>query len=144
LLQRKVSGMKTIRYVHAVAIASGAMCFALFAYAATGKQEDNPQVMFVQSAAGMSFRDGKPTLMSTSTIFFSGRPAKLMAGHVPCHKFIRAWSAGDDSFEKKPANASRLPLMAGERPRCPLLKTGARYPLLPDNVSQQLAAECMA
>jgi hypothetical protein len=96
--------MKTIRNICAVALASVAMCFAWFAFAATEQQDNNPPVMFVQSASGASLKDGKLMLMSPSTIFFSDRPGRL-AGHMPCHKFIQAWSAGDDSFEKNPPNA---------------------------------------
>jgi len=81
-----------------------ALCVGWIAFAATEQSGDNPPVMFVQSAPGVSFKDGKLTLMSPSTIFFSDRPARL-AGHMPCHNFIQAWSDGDDSFKKDPPNA---------------------------------------
>src|SRR5208337_1059303 len=97
------SSMNGIRYICAAA-ASIVLCFGWIAFAATESSGDNPPVMFVQSAAGVSFKDGKLTLMSPSTIFFSDRPARL-AGHMPCHNFIQAWSDGDDSFNKNPPNA---------------------------------------
>jgi hypothetical protein len=62
--------------------------------------------MFVQTASGMSFKDGKLTLMSPATAFFSDRPARV-AGLMPCSNFIKAWSDGDeDSFKKNPPNAA--------------------------------------
>jgi hypothetical protein len=95
--------MNSIRYICAAA-ASIVLCSGWIAFAASEKSSDNPPIMFVQSAAGASFKDGKLTLMSPSTIFFSDRPARL-AGHMPCSSFIRAWSDGDDSFKKNPPNA---------------------------------------
>jgi hypothetical protein len=95
--------MNKIRYICAAA-ASMVLCFGWIAFAATEKSGDNPPVMFVQSASGVSFKDGKLTLMSPSTTFFSDRPAR-MAGHMPCRNFIQAWSNGDDSFKKDPPNA---------------------------------------
>ncbi len=96
--------MKTIRQIYALALASAVLCFGWAVLAASEGQGDNPSVMFVQSAPGASLKDGKLTLMSPSTIFFSGEPTR-MAGHMPCHKFIKAWSDGDDSFKKNPPSA---------------------------------------
>jgi hypothetical protein len=95
--------MNSIRYICAAA-ASIVLCFGWIAFAATEQSGDNQPVMFVQSASGVSFKDGKLTLMSPSTTFFSGQPARL-AGHMPCSKFIRAWSDGDNNFKNNPPNA---------------------------------------
>src|ERR1700751_1565838 len=95
--------MNRIRYICAVAVPV-LVCFGWIAFAAEEKTGDNPPGMFVQSAAGASFKDGKLTLMSPSTIFISDRPTRL-AGHVNCRNFIQAWSDGDDSLQKDPPNA---------------------------------------
>jgi hypothetical protein len=96
--------MTSFRYICA-AVSSVVLFFGGIAFADTEKPGDNPRVMFVQSAPGVSLKDGKLTLMSPSTIFFSGQPER-MAGHMPCHKFIQAWSDGDDSFRKSPPVAT--------------------------------------
>jgi len=95
--------MNITRYLCAAG-AAVALSFGWLAFAATEKSTENPPVMFVQTASNVSFKDGKLTLMSPSTIFFTDRPARE-AGHVPCHSFIRAWTDGDDSFNKNPPNA---------------------------------------
>jgi len=92
------------RYICAAG-ASIALCFGWIAFAATEKSDDNPPVMFVQTAPGVSFKDGKLTLMTPSTVFFSDRPARVV-GHIPCREFIRSWSEGGDSFKKDPPNAA--------------------------------------
>jgi hypothetical protein len=94
-----------IRYICAAAAVT-ALCFGWVAFAATGNSGDNPRIMFVQTAPGVSFKDGKLTLMSPATAFFSDRPARV-AGLMPCSNFIKAWSAdGEDSFKKNPPNAA--------------------------------------
>jgi hypothetical protein len=96
--------MKNMRYAVPAAIAVIALCFGWIAFAAPEKKDGNLPVLFVQSSAAATLKDGKLTLMSPSTVFISDRPARL-AGHVPCHNFIQAWSNGDDSFQKDPPNA---------------------------------------
>lgn len=98
--------MNRIRYIGAAAAALIALCLGWIAFAATEKSADNnPPVMFVQTAAQASFKDGELTLMHPSTIFFSDRPARE-AGHLPCSDFIKTWSEGSgDSFKKDPPNA---------------------------------------
>src|SRR5215468_5314827 len=97
--------MNKIRYISAAA-ASIVLCLGWIAFAATGDQSDNPRIMFVQTASGMSYKDGKLTLMSPATAFFSDRPARV-AGLMPCSNFIKAWSeGGEDSFKTNPPNAA--------------------------------------
>ncbi|MGA7328520.1 MAG: hypothetical protein WBX25_29530 [Rhodomicrobium sp.] len=107
--------MRSPRYMYLAAIASIAIGIAWSAFAETEKTDNNPPVLFVQTAPGASFRDGKLMLMSPSTIFFSERPEKI-AGHMPCHNFIKAWSAGDDSFAKTPPNAALTVFVPNGRP----------------------------
>jgi hypothetical protein len=91
--------MNYIRYICAAAAAI-ALSFGWIAFAAE-KTGDSAPVMFVQTAAGMSIKDGKLTLMSPSTTFSEGK----MTGHMPCSKFIKAWSEGGDSFKTNPPKA---------------------------------------
>jgi len=91
--------MNRMPYIGAAA-ASVVLCFSWIAVAAE-KSGDNPPVMFVQTAGGASLKDGKLTLMSPSTTFSFDK----MTGHMPCSHFIKAWSAGDDSFKTNPPKA---------------------------------------
>lgn len=70
----------------------------------TGKPGDNPQFLFMQKRGKNPFKDGKLTLISPSTVYFSDRPTR-MAGHMSNDSFVRLWSAGSDSFQKDPPNA---------------------------------------
>ena len=99
--------MNRTGYIFAAAAASIMLCFGWIAFAATEQKspDNNPPVMFVQTAGQASFKDGELTLVHPSTIFFSDRPARK-AGHLPCHDFIKTWSeGGGDSFKKDPPNA---------------------------------------
>jgi hypothetical protein len=91
--------MNSIRYICAAAAAI-ALCFGWVAFAAE-KSSDKPPVMFVQTAGQASLKEGKLTLMVPSTTFSEGK----MTGHMPCSKFIKAWSEGGDSFMKDPPKA---------------------------------------
>jgi hypothetical protein len=95
--------MKAIRHMYPVAMASMVLCFAWLAFADTERLGDNPQFLFVQSAARTSFKDGKLTLSSPSTVYFSERPARL-TGHMTSGHFVRLWT-GNDSLQKDPPNA---------------------------------------
>jgi hypothetical protein len=88
--------MNYIRYICAAA-ATAVLCFSWLAFADTEKQP----VMFVQTAGGISLKDGTLTLMSPTTTFTSGK----MVGKIPCQNFIQAWSEGGDSFKKDPPSA---------------------------------------
>jgi hypothetical protein len=91
--------MKNIRYVCTAAASMGLFC-GWVAFAGAEQAGDKP-VMFVQSAPEASVKDGKLTLMSPSTTFQKSG----MTGHMPCNKFITAWSNGDESFKTNPPNA---------------------------------------
>ncbi len=83
---------------------------AVFA-SASFAQEDNMQgaysFMFVQTAKGVSFKDGKMTLkgVAPSMVFFADRPER-MAGHFPVTHFLQMWDEGKDSFKNDPPNAN--------------------------------------
>ncbi|MGA7329892.1 MAG: hypothetical protein WBX25_36775 [Rhodomicrobium sp.] len=106
--------MNNVRSI-CVAAASIVLCFGWTAFAATEKSGDNPAVMFVQSSSGASFKDGKLTLVSPSTVFFSERPERL-AGHMPSGNFIKAWPLGEDSLKKDPPNAVLAVFDAKQQP----------------------------
>ena len=72
------------------------------------------QFLFVQSATGMRYADGKLTLTGVSpvTVLFSDRPERI-AGHMTTAEFIPFWSEGDDSFASNPPNAD-LSILEGD------------------------------
>ncbi|MGD9652080.1 MAG: hypothetical protein AB7V12_06895, partial [Candidatus Dadabacteria bacterium] len=77
------------------------------AFAESGSEDfKGADFMFVQTATGVTFADGKMTLtgLSPSMIFFSDRPER-MAGHVPVTQFLKIWDEGKDSFKNDPPNA---------------------------------------
>ncbi len=90
--------MKKIQYVCAAAASMGLLCNWV-AFAGAEQAGDKPPVMFVQSAPEASVKDGKLTLMSPSTTFEKSG----MTGHMPCSKFITAWS--NESFKTNPPKA---------------------------------------
>ncbi|EGV18689.1 hypothetical protein ThimaDRAFT_2107 [Thiocapsa marina 5811] len=71
------------------------------------KNEDAPQFLFVQSAEGVTFSDGRLTLTGVSpiTVLFSDRPDRL-AGHMTTASFVPFWDEGDNSFASDPPNAN--------------------------------------
>jgi hypothetical protein len=70
-------------------------------------QTKAPEVLFVQSANGIAFKDGVLTLKDSAptTVFFTDRP-KRAAGHVRNDKFLSSWNEGKNSFKADPPNAS--------------------------------------
>src|SRR5207253_4669333 len=80
---------------------------ALITWTATGKQSGNVDVLFVQNAKGVTFKDGKLVLQGVNpvTVCFTDRPAR-MAGHMQTSKFVPLWSKGKDSFLKDNPNAT--------------------------------------
>ena len=66
-----------------------------------------PQFLFVQSAEGVTYADGRLTLTGISpiTILFSDRPDRL-AGHMATADFVPFWDEGADSFKSDPPNAT--------------------------------------
>jgi len=80
---------------------------ALITWTASGKQSGNVDVLFVQNAKGVTFKDGKLVLQGVNpvTVCFTDRPAR-MAGHMQTSKLIPLWSKGKDSFLKDNPNAT--------------------------------------
>ena len=80
---------------------------ALITWTATGKQSGNVDVLFVQNAKGVTFKEGKLVLQGVNpvTVCFTDRPAR-MAGHMQTSKFVPLWSKGKDSFLKDNPNAT--------------------------------------
>ena len=78
------------------------------------KLDDTPQFLFVQSAEGIRFADGRLTLTGVSpvTVLFSDRPERL-AGHMTTASFVPFWNEGDNSFASDPPNAN-LSLLDGD------------------------------
>jgi len=70
-------------------------------------QSQKPQVLFVQAAGGVTFKDGVLTLkdVAPTTTFFSDRP-KHITGIVRNDEFIKGWSEGKNSFKSDPPNAA--------------------------------------
>ena len=69
-------------------------------------QADEIEALFVQSAGGMAYHDGRLTLngVAPTTLMFSDRPQRV-TGHVPTEEFLDSWGDGDDSFADDPPNA---------------------------------------
>jgi len=69
-------------------------------------EADEIEALFVQTAHGMSYEDGRLTLESTAptTLFFSDRPDRV-TGHISTEEFVDSWDKGPDSFESNPPNA---------------------------------------
>jgi hypothetical protein len=69
-------------------------------------QADEIEALFVQSAAGMAYENGRLSLhgVAPTTLLFSDRPQRV-TGHVPTEEFLDSWSEGDDSFAADPPNA---------------------------------------
>src|SRR6266446_10119988 len=80
---------------------------ALITWTASGKQSGNVDVLFVQNAKGVTFKDGKLVLQGVNpvTVCFTDRPVR-MAGHMQTSKLIPLWSKGKDSFLKDNPNAT--------------------------------------
>src|SRR5207244_10637029 len=72
---------------------------ALITWTASGKQSGNVDVLFVQNAKDVRFKEGKLVLQGVNpvTVCFTDRPARL-AGHMKTSKFVPFWSQGIDSF----------------------------------------------
>ena len=79
-----------------------------------GGAHEKPQFLFVQSAEGVTYADGRLTLKGISpvTILFSDRPERL-AGHMATASFVPFWGEGADSFKSDPPNGT-LAVVEGE------------------------------
>lgn len=69
-------------------------------------QADEIEALFVQTAHGMRYDEGKVTLegLAPTTLFFSDRPDRV-TGHIPSREFVESWDKGPDSFASNPPNA---------------------------------------
>ena len=69
-------------------------------------EADEIEALFVQTAGGISYDDGKLTLhtLAPTTLFFSDRPDRV-TGHLTSREFVESWDKGTDSFAATPPNA---------------------------------------
>lgn len=69
-------------------------------------EADEIEALFVQTAHGMRYDNGKLTLevVAPTTLFFSDRPDRV-TGHIPSGEFVESWDQGPDSFASNPPNA---------------------------------------
>jgi hypothetical protein len=69
-------------------------------------QSDEFEALYVQSAAGMAYDEGRLTLngIAATTLYFSDRPNRI-TGHITTEEFIDNWGEGDNSFADDPPNA---------------------------------------
>src|SRR5438046_1012516 len=86
----------------------------LITWTGSGKQSGNVDVLFVQNAKDVTFKEGKLVLQGVNpvTVCFCDRPARL-AGHMQTRKFVPLWSQGKDSFLKDNPNAT-LSVFSGD------------------------------
>jgi hypothetical protein len=70
-------------------------------------EADEIEALYVQTATGMSYANGKLTLhsLAPTTLFFSDRPDRV-TGHVTSQEFVGSWGKGRDSFASDPPNAA--------------------------------------
>jgi hypothetical protein len=71
-----------------------------------GAQADEFEALYVQSAQGVTSRDGAFTLhgLAPSTLMFSDRPERIV-GHLTAAQFVEGWGHGENSFQDDPPNA---------------------------------------
>lgn len=64
------------------------------------------EALFVQTAGGMAYHDGKLTMhdLAPTTLFFSDRPDRV-TGHISSEEFVDSWDKGPDNFASNPPNA---------------------------------------
>jgi hypothetical protein len=100
--------------VHAASPTPAPSASPVITWTATGKQSGNVDVLFVQNAKDVTFKEGKLVLRGVNpvTVCFTDRPARL-AGHMQTSKFIPLWTKGKDSFLKDNPNAT-LSVFSGD------------------------------
>ena len=101
-------------HLHAASPTPASSASPVITWTATGKQSGNVDVLFVQNAKDVTFKEGKLVLRGVNpvTVCFTDRPARL-AGHMQTSKFIPLWSQGKDSFLKDNPNAT-LSIFSGD------------------------------
>ena len=98
------------------------MAAFLFAVAPAVQAADQPDTpapaanwLIVQNSTGLKF-DGKSITLegvSPQTILFTDRPERMSAT-MPTEIFVKDWTAGKDSFEVDPPNASLSTVVDGK------------------------------
>ncbi len=85
-----------------------------FSATPTKSQEEQAELLFVQTAKNVTLEKSILTLqdVSLTTLFFSDRP-KRMAGHMTTKEFLLDWGEGKNSFAVNPPNAN-LSIFGGE------------------------------
>jgi hypothetical protein len=78
-------------------------------------QPDEFEALYVQSAQGVTSRDGAFTLhgLAPSTLMFSDRPERIV-GHLTAAQFVEGWGHGENSFLDDPPNAALSFLEEGD------------------------------
>ena len=87
--------------------------FILIAFMSSAQAEktkdakEEIQVMFVQTAHNVEFKNGTLTLkkITPTTIFFADRPNREV-GHITTEDFLKDWDEGKNSFASDPPNAT--------------------------------------
>ena len=109
--------MHVIKKTTLLAIASLCANGAIQATAQTKAPPNSPQVLFVQTAKNVAFKDGVLTLegVSPGTTFFSDRPNRIV-GQIRNDLFLEQWTEGKNSFKNDPPNAFLTVFNQGTRP----------------------------
>src|SRR6516165_8562655 len=97
---------------------AASLCAASVTLVAQTKPPSNsPEVLFVQTAKKVAFKDGTLTLedVSPATAFFSDRPKRIV-GQVRNDLFLKQWTEGKNSFKNDPPNAFLTIFNQGTRP----------------------------
>lgn len=99
--------MQAMKVLAVLATASLCAAAPYLAAAQTKAPPKAVEVLFVQTAPAITFKDGQLTLknVSPTTVFFTDRP-KRTAGHVRNDLFLSSWAQGKNSFKADPPNAS--------------------------------------
>jgi hypothetical protein len=100
------------------ALFAASLCAASVTLVAQPKAPPNsPEVLFVQTAKKVAFKDGTLTLedVSPATAFFSDRPKRIV-GQVRNDLFLKQWTEGKNSFKNDPPNAFLTVFNEGSRP----------------------------
>jgi len=89
--------MHVIKKTTLLAIASLCANGAIQATAQTKAPTNSPEVLFVQTAKKVAFKDGTLTLedVSPATAFFSDRPKRIV-GQVRNDLFLKQWTEGQE------------------------------------------------
>src|SRR5215470_15061505 len=98
-----MQAMKTSALLFAASLCAASLGLVA---AQTKAPPNSPEVLFVQTAKKVAFKDGILTLEDASpvTVFFSDRPNRIV-GQVRNDLFLKQWTEGKNSFKSDPSNA---------------------------------------